>query len=65
MAEEGIITYEKLYETLRNEKYKNELQKLDSDFFNSVVRYLDEKRSIIERLSPNAVKMEIADGEEY
>lgn len=48
MAEEGIITYDKLYEVLRLEKYKQELQKLDSDFYSKVVRYLDEKKSILE-----------------
>ncbi len=48
MAEEGIITYEKLYEVLRSEKYKKELQKLDQDFFSKVVKYLDEKKLILQ-----------------
>ncbi|MBS3168492.1 DNA replication complex GINS family protein [Candidatus Woesearchaeota archaeon] len=48
MEKEGIITYEKLYEFLRNEKYKKELQKIDSDFFERVLKYLDEKKSILE-----------------
>ncbi len=48
MTEEGIITYEKLYEVLRLEKYKKELQKLDVDFYNKVVKYLDEKSSILQ-----------------
>lgn len=47
MAEEGIITYDKLYEVLRLEKYKKELQKLDVDFYNKVVKYLEEKKSIL------------------
>src|SRR3989344_1286484 len=49
MSEEGIITYDKLYEVLRLEKYKKELQKLDIDFYNKVVKYLDEKNSILQR----------------
>ena len=48
MTEEGIITYEKLYEVLRLEKYKKELQTLDQDFFNKVVKYLDEKKLILQ-----------------
>lgn len=47
MVDEGIITYEKLYDVLRLEKYKKELQKLESDFFSKIVRYLDEKNSIL------------------
>ncbi len=48
MTDEGIITYEKLYEVLRLEKYKKELQKLELDFYNKIVRYLDEKKAILE-----------------
>ena len=47
MAEESIITYDKLYDTLRVEKYKKEIQKLDSDFNTKVVKYLEEKESIL------------------
>lgn len=47
MADEGIITYEKLYDVLRQEKYKKELQKLEPDFYGKVVKYLDEKSSIL------------------
>lgn len=43
-----IITYEALYEILRNEKFKPELQKLDQDFFKKVTKYLSEKKSILE-----------------
>ncbi len=48
MAEEGLITYENIYEILRLEKYKKELQKLDPDFFNKVTRYINEKRIILQ-----------------
>ena len=43
-----IITYEKLYDILRKEKYAQELQKIDKDFFKSIVAYLIEKESIAE-----------------
>ncbi len=43
-----IITYEKLYDILRKEKYAQELQKIDKDFFRSVVEYLKEKEAIAE-----------------
>ena len=42
-----IITYEALYEILRKEKFEKELQKLDPSFFQSVIKYLDEKEAIL------------------
>ena len=45
---DSTITYDVLYELLRKEKYSTELQKLDPNFFKDVIRYLDEKESIIE-----------------
>lgn len=44
----NIITYEVLYEILRREKYNQELQKLDSTFFNDVINYIKEKNAILE-----------------
>lgn len=43
-----IITYEKLYDILRKEKYVQELQKIDKDFFKAVVNYLKEKEAMAE-----------------
>ena len=43
-----VITYEKLYDILRKEKYAQELQKIDKEFFRSVVEYLKEKEAIAE-----------------
>lgn len=45
---DSTITYDILYELLRKEKYSTELQKIDQNFFKDVIRYLDEKESIIE-----------------
>ena len=44
---EVLITYENLYEVLRREKYRTELQKLDSTFYQDVIRYLNEKEAIL------------------
>ncbi len=43
------ITYETIFEILRNEKERNELQKLDSSFFANVLRYLKDKQAIISK----------------
>ncbi len=43
-----VITYETLYEILRLEKYRKELQKLDPDFFHNVSKYLEEKKAILQ-----------------
>jgi len=45
---EVIITYETLYELLRREKFKKELQKLDDSFFKDTIKYLNEKNSILD-----------------
>lgn len=45
---EVIITYETLYELLRREKSRQEIQKLDKDFFNDVVKYIKDKKNILE-----------------
>lgn len=48
---EVIITYENLYEILRREKYRTELQKIDETFYQDVVKYLQEKTAILESQS--------------
>ena len=45
--EEVTITYETLFELLRREKERNELQKLDDSFFPNILRYLKDKHTII------------------
>ncbi|MFH1972915.1 MAG: hypothetical protein ABIJ18_05570 [archaeon] len=44
---EVIITYENLYELLRREKFRTELQKIDKTFYVDVVKYLNEKEAIL------------------
>jgi DNA replication initiation complex subunit (GINS family) len=43
-SKEVVLTYETLYEMLRKEKSRDELQKLDEPFFRDVLTYLREKQ---------------------
>ena len=47
MSEEIIITYETLYELLRREKTRPELQILEPKFFRDVTHYIQEKNEIL------------------
>ena len=47
MADE-IITYEILYDLLRREKSNQELQVIEKNFFEKVIKYLSEKESILQ-----------------
>ena len=47
-SKEVKITYETLYEILRREKSKDELQKLDESFFRDVLEYLKEKTQMLQ-----------------
>ena len=47
--EEVTITYETLFELLRREKERTELQKLDSSFFGNLLMYLKDKQAIISK----------------
>src|SRR3989338_9742395 len=46
MAE--LITYEMLYEILREEKANNKIAKLDENFFKNVINYISEKQNVLE-----------------
>lgn len=56
--DEVTITYETLFELLRREKERNELQKLDSSFFNNVLRYLKDKQAIITKQQTDLFSVE-------
>jgi DNA replication initiation complex subunit (GINS family) len=43
------ITYETLFELLRREKTREELQKLDNTFFEDVVNYLKDKKAALDK----------------
>ena len=42
-----MLTFETLFELLRKEKINPELQKLDEEFFNQTIQYLEEKSAIL------------------
>ncbi len=48
MADDSLITYDNLYEILRIEKYKKELQRIEKDFYEKTARYLNEKKTILQ-----------------
>lgn len=48
---EVTITYETLFELLRREKNKDELQKLDQEFFQNLLSYLKDKTTTSEQKS--------------
>ena len=49
MAQPDVITYERLYDILRAEKFNQDLQKLPENFVQSVRSYLDEKTRLLAR----------------
>ena len=46
--EKTVITYEVLYDALRMEKQRTELQKLDQEFYKNIKRYIEEKKDILQ-----------------
>ena len=38
-----LVTYETLYELLRREKSRQEIQKMDADFYDNVLKYVCDK----------------------
>jgi len=50
MDKEINIAYETLFELLRREKTREEIQKIDEGFFNNVIGYLNEERELIKKL---------------
>lgn len=52
--QEIIVTYESLFDILRGERNKEELQKLHSNFFKDLAEYIDEKKRILEEKETQA-----------
>ena len=48
MAEDMIITYETLYDILRREKNRVELQELSETYLQDLINYLQKKKEILE-----------------
>jgi DNA replication initiation complex subunit (GINS family) len=59
---EITITYETLYELLRKEKTREDIQELDHDFIDSVKAYLTQKRSML--LNPGSQQMLFSEEEQ-
>lgn len=49
-GEEIKITYDTLFDILRREKDKKEIQKLDENFFANVAAYFSDKKSILDKI---------------
>jgi DNA replication initiation complex subunit (GINS family) len=48
MENDIIITYETLYDILRNEKSKSEIQQLPKNYITNLINYLNKKQEILE-----------------
>ncbi len=49
--QEVVITYETLFELLKRERERSDLQKLEPTFFNDTINYIKDKKKIIEAKS--------------
>ena len=55
MAQEVIITYETLYELLKRERERTDMQKLEPSFFSDTINYIKDKKKILEAKSEDSV----------
>ena len=51
MVQEVVITYETLYELLKREKERPDLQKLETTFFSDTINYIKDKKKILQAKS--------------
>lgn len=51
MPQEVVITYETLFEILKRERDRTDLQKLEPTFFSDAINYIKEKKKILEAKS--------------
>lgn len=51
MAQEVVITYETLYEILKRERERPDLQKFEPTFFSDTISYIKDKKKILEAKS--------------
>src|SRR3989338_10132320 len=64
MSEKTIkVTLESLFDLVRREKNREELQKVDDSFFDDVVQYLQEKRMMLESQQKSLMLFSEADKE--
>ena len=55
MAQEVVITYETLYELLKRECERTDLQKLEPSFFSDTINYIKDKKKILEAKAEDSV----------
>ena len=58
MVQEVVITYETLFELLKREKERNDLQKLEPSFFSDTISYIKDKKKILEAKSDSVFALE-------
>lgn len=58
MAQEVIITYETLFDLLKREKERPDLQKLEPTFFNDTINYIKDKKKILNAKSESPFAQE-------
>lgn len=58
MAQEVVITYETLFELLKREKERPDLQKLEPTFFSDTINYIKDKKKILEAKSDSVFAQE-------
>ena len=58
MAQEVVITYETLFELLKREKERPDLQRLESTFFIDTINYIKDKKKILEAKSESPFAVE-------
>lgn len=55
MAQEVVITYETLFELLKRERERTDLQKLEPSFFSDTINYIKDKKKILEAKTEDSV----------
>lgn len=55
MTQEVIITYETLFELLKRERERADLQKLEPSFFSDTINYIKDKKKILEAKTEDSV----------
>lgn len=58
MAQEVVITYETLFELLKREKERSDLQRLEPTFFADTIHYIKDKKKILEAKSESPFAVE-------
>ncbi|MBI3035222.1 DNA replication complex GINS family protein [Candidatus Woesearchaeota archaeon] len=58
MAQEVIITYETLFELLKRERERPDLQKLEPAFFSDTISYIKDKKKVLEAKSDSVFAAE-------